>query len=170
MLKHILWGVLFSFITLISCYQGHGLDPPGDTAGIQGRITFLGTWPDSTKEIRIIVMKNYPKGMTDTDSLMQYVLTAILKGELISGEPLPLFVDHVDYELPLDPGEYNWVLVAWFPDIPDYFLGVKEIGAYYQNPKEQDLPTPISVIQDVMTDGIDIIANLEYIHNEIPFF
>lgn len=170
MQKIVIPGLVFILIFSISCYKGHGLDPPSKTSGIQGRITFLGTWPDSTKEVRVIVMKNYPEGMTDTDSLMQFVLTAILKGELIPSEPIPPFVNQYDYQIPLEPGEYGWVLVAWFPDIPDYFFGVKEIGAYYKNPKQQDLPSPVFVKPEILTGGIDIIAYFEYIHNEIPFF
>jgi hypothetical protein len=162
--------LLFILLIISSCYHGHGLSPPGNIPGIRGRITFMGTWPDSTKEVTIVVMKSYPKGISDTDSLLQFVMTAIIKGELIQGEPVPENVDHYDYELYLEPDDYEWILVTWFPDIPDYLFGVKELGAYYKNPLKQELPSSVTVFPDIMTSGIDIIADFDNINREIPFF
>jgi hypothetical protein len=67
----------------------------------------------------------------------------------------------------LQPGTYEWLMVAWFPK--DIF-GVKELGAYYRNPGKQNLPTPIDVLPGVVIQGLNIEADLRNIEREIPFF
>ncbi|MCJ7813123.1 hypothetical protein MUP95_07395, partial [bacterium] len=70
----------------------------------------------------------------------------------------------------LDPGIYGWILVVWFPDIEIWFLGVKELGAYYMNPEFQIVPTTVQVEEGVMIGGIDIVADFANINRELPFF
>lgn len=154
----IAWGLFF----IIACYDGHGLSPPGDVSGIEGRITFIGDWPDSTKEVRLAVLKKYPLGMNDKDSLLVFVISNLAA----LGDPIPMGVDHFDYQLPLEAADFDWVLVVWLPD--DIF-GIKELGAYYANP-DQSIPTPISVPEGVMLEGIDIVADFANVHRDKPFF
>ncbi|MFH1940898.1 MAG: hypothetical protein ABIL68_02245 [bacterium] len=162
MKRAILWGIA-SILLLASCYQGHGLSPPEETSGIEGRITFIGAWPDSTKEVRIAVLKNFPEGMTDPDSLLNFVITNLSS----LSDPLPMGIDHHDYQLLLDPGHYAWVLVVW---LPANLFGIKELGAYYLDPNNLTLPTPITVLAGVLLQGIDIVADFANVHNEKPFF
>ena len=163
--------LLGSFILFLSCYKGHGLSAPGNIPGIQGRVTFIGEWPDSTKTVNIVALKTYPKDISNLDSLKDFLFGALLSGELWLGEPIPLHLDYYYYKMDLEPGEYEFVLVAWFPDLPgtDWIYGVKELGAYYKK-YDQELPSSISVFPNIMTDGIDIIADLTNIKNETPFF
>lgn len=164
--------ILLSLACLIlhlSCYKGHGLSPTaeeGNASGIQGRITFVGTWPDSTKEVRVAVLKRYPQGMTDADSILSFVIENLAA----YSDTIPRYVDAYDYTFNLEPDVYAWVLVVWFPDIPLYFFGVKELGAYYQNPEQTDLPTPVNVVRGIITPGIDITADFANLDREIPFF
>ena len=58
----------------------------------------------------------------------------------------------------------------WFPDIEEYFFGVKELGAYYRDTENDTLPTPVEVRPQVMMEGIDIIADFENVKREKPFF
>ena len=81
-------------------------------------------------------------------------------------DPLPLEVQQFDYQVNLEPGDYEWVLVVW---LPDEILGIKELGAYYLDP-QQALPTPISIPEGEMLQSIDIIADYANVHNENPFF
>ena len=163
----------FLFIAILSlftsCYKGHGLSPTAeqrDTSGIRGTITFTGTWPDSTKEVRVAVLRQYPQGMNDPDSLLGFVISNLAA----FGDTVPRFVDHYDYNLPLEPGIYAWVLVIWFPDIEAYIFGVKELGAYYRDPLDMAIPTPVNVVAGIITPGIDITADLANIDRETPFF
>jgi len=161
-------GILW--ITLTSCYEGHGLDPTDQLSerpsGIRGTITFEGQWPDSTKEVRLAVLKSYPAGMSDPDSLFTFVLENLI----VFSDTIPRFITEYDYEVELNPDLYGWILVAWFPDIESYILGVKELGAYYENGTVEALPTPVQVPWGEMVEGIDMTADFSNVYNEIPFF
>lgn len=159
------WIFVVSVLLSISCYRGHGLSPPGNISGIGGRITFIGEWPDSTKGVWVVVLKNYAGGITDEAELFQFVLD-----NFVDSTAVPLSVNQYDYQMTLDPGLYGWVLVAWFPDIEFWFLGVKELGAYYVNSAIQTVPTPVKVDEGVMVEGIDIVADFANIDRELPFF
>jgi hypothetical protein len=155
---------------LVSCVRGHGLSPlepdSGSVTGIRGKIVFTGTWPDSTREVRVAVLKSYPAGMADRDSLLAFVLTNLVA----FGDTLPRFVDACEYKIALPPGSYGWVLVAWFPDIPQYIFGVKELGAFYRTIGPQKQPSPVHVIPGVMIDGVNITADLSKNKQTVPFF
>jgi hypothetical protein len=155
---------------LISCIKGHGLAPlapdSGSATGIRGKIVFTGNWPDSTKEVRVAVLKSYPAGLTDRDSLMAFVLTNLVA----FGDTLPRFKDACNYQIALSPGTYGWVLVAWFPNTPQYIFGVKELGAFYRSTGSQTQPSPVHVLTGVMMDGIDMTADLSKVKRSVPFF
>lgn len=168
-MKRINLYVAIYALILVSCYKGHGLSPTAqgsDISGIIGRITFTGTWPDSTKEVRIAVLKRYPRGMTDPDSILSFVITNLAA----FSDTIPRYIDQYDYQLTLEPDLYAWILVVWFPDIPVYLLGVRELGAYYKDQIQTELPTPVNVIPGLMTEGIDIIADFANLNRETPFF
>ena len=171
MLRKCVWLCVVGLVLIVldSCYKGHGLSPTidvGETSGIRGRITFTGTWPDTTREVRVAVLRNYPQGITDPDSLLAFVFQNLVT----FSDTIPQFVEHYDYQLALEPGIYAWVLVAWFPDIPLYLFGVKELGAYYRVPDEREFPTPVSVVAGMVTEGIDIDADFANLNREEPFF
>ena len=158
--------LLGASVLFLSCYEGHGLSPSAESvtnSGISGRITFIGAWPDSTKEVRIAVLEEYPKGIENPDELFSFVLTHLVT----FSDTIPRYVDHYDYDLTLDPGEYGWILVAWFPKIENYLLGVKELGAYYET--EQD-PSPVTVVRNYITKGIDMEAAFDNVYQDTPFF
>lgn len=158
---------------LLSCYQGNGLSPTSpqdEETGISGHITFIGEWPDSTREVQVAVFKNYPQGITNTDSLLVFVISAFLGGELFLSDTIPMFSTEYDYSIPLEPDTYAWVLVIWYPDIINYREGVKELGAYYADPEDMDVPSPVRVMPGVMAPDIDITADFSRINRELPFF
>jgi hypothetical protein len=126
----------------------------------------VGAWPDSTREVRVIVLKNYAQGITDMLELMQFVQENYVE----ASDTIPRFSEQYDYEINLQPDEYGWVLVAWFPNIDFYFLGVKELGAYYEDPNDLEMPTSVTVLEDRMTVGIDMIADFANVQREWPFF
>ena len=158
--------VLVLSILFLSCYKGHGLNPSAESvtdSGISGRITFTGAWPDSTKEVRIAVLEVYPKGIENPDELFSFVLLHLVT----FSDTIPRFVDHYDYKLTLESGEYGWILVAWFPEIENHLLGVKELGAYYETQEE---PSPVTVVRNYMTKDIDMEAAFDNVYRDVPFF
>jgi hypothetical protein len=159
-------------LALLSCSQDHGLSPtaaePG--SGLRGRITFTGVWPDSTRDVVLVVSKKYPSGVTDRDALLGFVLENFLNGNILLCDTIPKFSPTYDYHISLQPGTYEWVLVIWFPDIPEYLYGVKELGAYYQNPSLQTAPSAVEIIDGVTYDRINIAADFANVGRELPFF
>ena len=163
----LLYAILLGLL-LFSCYNGHGLDPDSggeNRSGISGTITFTGAWPDSTREVRVVVLDEYPAGLSDPDLIMSFVINHLMA----SSDTIPRYSREFDYELPLAAGLYGWVVVAWFPDITDYFLGVKELGAYYIN-EDDAFPAPVNVIPESITPDINITADLANVYREEPFF
>ncbi len=162
----VLSNVLGLFILFLSCYKGHGLSPSAESvsdSGISGRITFTGAWPDSTKEVRIAVLEEYPKGIENPDEVFSFVLAHLVT----FSDTIPRYIDHYDYRLMLEPGEYGWILVAWFPEIENHLLGVKELGAYYETQEE---PSPVTVVRNYITENIDMEAAFDNVYRNVPFF
>jgi hypothetical protein len=158
------WLIALTAVTAIlmitACYDGHGLAPPGTLTGIEGRITFVGSKPDSTKEVWIAVLKQYPTGITDKNELMLFVMQ-----NLVNNKPVPQD-GYWDYQLELPPGDYGWVIVAWFADTETWLFSVKELGAY----ERAGQPASITVRPSVMTSGVDIVADFANVKHETPFF
>lgn len=166
-----IWIIAAAVLSAAACHKGHGLDPEAgieDRAGIRGRITFTGTWPDSTKEVRIAAVRSYPHGVTDPDSLLAFMLNAFGSGELFFSDTLARFTRSADYELELAPAEYEWILAAWFPDIPLYLAGVKELGAFRSD--SAAARTPVRVIPGSFTEGIDITADVNRAYGAEIFY
>jgi hypothetical protein len=162
-------AIALTVLSVFSCYHGHGLDPtaPESGSGIQGRVVFKGGWPDSTNQVLLIVSKVYPKGITSKDSMLAFVLQNLTNGNIVIGDTIPNFTDNHEYRISLQPGRYDWLLVAWFPrDI----YGVKELGAYYRNPENQSLPSSIEVLPGVLIQGLNIVADFGNLNRPLPFF
>ncbi len=169
----LLWnGLVICSLLLPACYHGNGLSPAGKDAagstGISGTITLIGTPPDSTLMIRPVVSTIYPDSIRDADSLYTFIVNAVLSGSIILGDTLETNKAQIDYSINLKPGYYEWVLVAWFPDIPDYYYGVKELGAYYKSSGE--LPESVYIPPGEILTGIDITADFANIGRPLPFF
>ena len=165
--------VSLGLLILAACYHGHGLEPVDDNeagSGITGRVTFVGEWPDSTREVRVAALRHYPTGITDSLALLNFMMDAFLTGDMVFGDTLPRFVDQADYQLDLQPGDYAWVVAAWFPDIDGYLAGVKELGAYTGTTLETDPPQTVTVKSGRTTAAVDIRADFAHVKNNKPFF
>jgi hypothetical protein len=146
-----------------ACYRGHGLDPTLPPSGIRGHITFTGAWPDSTKEVRIAVLDAYPWEAAGLDTL-----GFVMQHLVVFSDPLPLSVQSYDYELKLKPGIYGWIVAAWFPDIPNYIMGVKELGAFESGTPGK--PASVLVTAGLFTEHVDIVADFANVRRSSPFF
>ena len=166
--------LLSGCLWLFSCYHGNGLSPTGPEAGegavIHGTVTFINAWPDSTREVRVVASREYPEGITDTDSLYSFIVNMFYTGNLALSDTLPRYQSSVDYELYLKPGNYAWALVVWFPDSDNYLMGAKELGAYYGEEGSSKMPLPVYIRPGGVLNNIDIVADLNNVYNEKPFF
>ena len=155
-------GVMSLFV--LACHEGNGLSP--DPPGIEGTITFEGTWPDSTNMVLVIAVKQFPWHLSDNDSLTTYFFNAFVNGDLAYTDPIPFGVDRYQYKLLLDPGLWERISVVWFPaDL----LGLREIGSYFENPGEQERPSTVQVISGTIHNTIHIEADFVHVDSESPF-
>jgi len=160
--------ILLGLCWIAACQPGHGLSPAvGENAGtgLSGRIEFIGQWPDSTKEVRVAVLDTYPRGITDADSLLGFVINNLVA----FSDTIPRYTQSYDYFLPLEEGFYEWVVVVWFPDIELHLFGVRELGAYYGS-RQDGIPSPVYISKGSIISGVDIQADFSNLENEAPFF
>jgi hypothetical protein len=151
-MKNLYIGLCLLLIMISGC--DHGLAPTeietDDAAsGISGTITYL-NWPpaDSIKNLKIIVFKKYPP-----DNIFEEVTTgrAVVYPADFS-QSLPQFVDSTGYTFPVDPGVYEYVVVAQqYGGLFDW----RAVGQYDTTP-EDSLPTAITVSTNLILDNIDI--------------
>ena len=134
------------FVALLSCGKGIGPTPKGvpEMGVIRGTVRFLGTWPDSTAEVRVVVYEEYPPS--------NFVFE--LKGWT---DPLPLRKDSTQYEIQIYPGTYKWIIVVWLKIGgewgPESFLGM------YLDPQDPSRPGTVTVGPGEEVGGIDILAD-----------
>ena len=136
-------------IAVVSC-DNKGLAPLRE--GISGRITYTGTWPDTTEWVRLAVFKKIPPSAVD-----------IILNPPAFSDTLPRFVGSYDYDFILPAGTYEWVVLAWKPIKPNAsndFSGLDTLGMY--SPIGQPWqPRTVVVSADQMVEGIGIIADFE---------
>lgn len=171
----IMKSIIFSAITgfsLFSCYRGYGLSPEGKDAasssGISGTITFVGDWPDSTLNVRVIASQKYPLGIKDPDSLYTFIVQEFFAQRIFQSDTIPNNVQQYAYTMNLKPGFYEWILVAWFPDISNYLMGVKELGAYYL--ASDSIPESVYIVPGKYVENVDMLADFSNIYHDVPFF
>ncbi len=103
--------VLACFVVLLSHGCDSGLEPPPPEPGIGGEIQFVSSsWPpaDSLAGLWLFASREYP---LDSARVVAGVLVEprfIYLYPSIS-ESLPLYVDRVEFEFPLEPGTYKYV-------------------------------------------------------------
>jgi len=139
------WLLPLTLVLLGGCRLDHGLHPVA-ISGISGRITFVGEWPPNTDWVRVAVYATYPPP--------SYLAIAGYS------DPIPPGVSSYEYELPLKPGRYEWVLVAWKPRES---LNIKDIGTYYSHPDSTSKPGVVEVKPGRLTPHIDIVADFSRI-------
>ncbi len=129
------------------CSDNHGLHPVPIT-GISGTITFEGQWPSNTEFVRVVVYQTYPPSTLIAISAVS--------------DPLPFGVKQYHYILPLKPGTYHWILVAWKAQNAP-FTAIRTLGTYYTS-GDSTQPGSVIVEQDKLIPNVDIVANFEVLH------
>ena len=150
-------------VVLILYACNHGIAPTGtppelkNPGGISGYIHYQ-NWPppDDVKNLKLIVFLEFPP-----DDIFSEVLTgkAIVHPPELS-ESLPQFVDSSSYLLQLDPGTYEYVVIA------QQYGGEFDWRAegQYDTTLTDSLPSPVTVISDSILHDIDIYVDF----NNLP--
>jgi hypothetical protein len=113
------------------------------TSGIQGTISFTGTWPAKTEEVRLITATEFPPPAIDS---------------LIIGEEIPPDVSNHKYTFYLKPDTYKLVGVAWRAEGTTWDF-VSICGAYFAG---EDSLAPSEVVvpdEDTFVENINIFVN-----------
>jgi hypothetical protein len=155
-------AITLCFVITLIYGCDHGLAPaeiktdPGNS-GLSGTITYQ-NWPppDSINNLKVIVFKHYPP-----DNIFEEVTSgrAIVYPEELS-ESLPQFVDSTQFTLSVEPGVYEYVVVAQqFGGLFDW----RAVGQFDETP-EDSLPTPVTVLANSVLQNIDIHVDF----NKLP--
>ncbi len=143
--------VLILMMLVSSCEYQHGLHPVQVT-GISGKITFIGEWPAETDWVRLVSFSQKPT----PNNFAEFI--AYLKG---LSDPLPMQVSSYDYVMQLEPGNYDWIIVAWkAKELP--ITSIKILGEF-SNTDSSGTPTPVTVMANRLLTNIDIIADFNKI-------
>ena len=114
--------------------------------------------PDSLIDLRLVVFKNYPP-----DSILLEVLTgnAIVYPALAATSGLPMYVSMTAFEIELDPGTYDYVVVAqrFGPNVTADWRAVGQ----YDTMLSDSLPTAISIIQGKLLKEINIVVDFNHL-------
>ena len=169
-IKYFLVFITCLLIVSISCESENGIEPkpyippplPDETTGFSGKITFVGTWPDSIKRTHIVMFK---------DPLLTVGDFNIFNLKYVSLE-IPFGTKYYEYSSadssfwPLDgnieAGEYAYLSVAQqSTDLlsykrEDWFV----VGVYYTE-EDTSKPGTLSIPAKTMVKNINIICDFD---------
>jgi len=149
------WHLFFCLVVFFNACD-HGLAPDDANedlrTGIRGLITYTGTWPADSLifDLRLVVFQNIP---ADSSQIISDVVQgkAFIYPENLA-ESLPFGVSMTPYEMTLEPGFYEYIVIAQqYGSILQWRL----VGQYDTSPGDS-LPTGINVIENSMLNNIDI--------------
>ncbi len=112
-------------------------------SSLAGRITFLGTWPENTSVVALVVLRQ---------------LTDLTRGIPPALAFVPRNVAHFDYRLRVAADTYNFIFVAWLP-VGEFDLSKLRIIGAYEDPDEPGTTGSVTVGENQHVTGIDIVAN-----------
>ena len=152
---------LLIIILLYAC--NHGIAPtdtpdkPQNPGGISGKIYYQ-NWPpaEEIKNLKVIVFLEFPPD--DIFNEVQSGRAIVYPPEL--SVSLPQLVDSSNYEVQLEPGIYEYVVIA-----QQYggFLDWRAVG-HYSTIHSDSIPSPVVVISDSILHDIDIYVDF----NNLP--
>ena len=145
------------FLSVFSC--DHGLKPleekSSQMSGISGTISYI-NWPtDSLFGLRLVVFEKYPPDSIRAE--LEEERAHVFPGFLEEG--LPFYVDTTTYIMELDPGYYEYVVVA--QQYGSNILADWLAAGQYDTIFTDELPTPITVISGELLDNINIQVNFD---------
>jgi len=158
---HFIFSALI-FATMIFIFCDKGASPTEnnqtpEVSGVSGTVYFK-NWPepDSLKDLRLIVFKNYPPTNIVSEILSGQAVVYPALGDTVG---LPLNVDSINYEFELDPGTYAYFVVGWqYGD--DLYNDWRAAGDYDTTPGDT-LPTPLVITKNQILKNIYIHVNFD---------
>ncbi len=153
---------IFLFLMLFTFAAcDHGLGPTTEITGMRGSISYL-NWPppDSLLDLRLVVFKNYPP-----ENILLTVLTDtafVYPGLEVPAPGLPLYVDTTVFKMEVDPGTYDYVVVAqrFGPEVTADWRAVGQ----YDTMLSDSLPTAITITRGELLKDINIVVDF----NQLP--
>ncbi len=142
MRKSFYYICLLAIAAFTSCGKGLAPEEAGET-GIAGTITFEGTWPPNTGEVRIVVFYSFPPD--DLADLAAF------------SEPVPVGAESHNYSIILEPGTYEAVIAGWRSTTE--FWDFDNILGFFNSDSNAVSPGHITVKDGELLTGIDIIAD-----------
>jgi hypothetical protein len=161
--KNRLYTILPALFLLCFSACDHGLQPdggmPAEITGISGKIIYQ-NWASAEPlfDLRLVVFKNYPP---------DNILTEVLSGNAVvypalGQEGLPSQVDTSNYTLALDPGVYEYVVVAWQygPNVTSDWRAAGQ----FQHSDQDTIPETVVITEGHLLRQVDIHVDF----NDLP--
>lgn len=126
-----------------------GLEPV-PFQGISGTVRFVGTVPDSTEWVRLVVFRQLPQQPLDLLGFAAFTDTLALSG------------GNTTYLLNLDTGDYAWIPLVWKrQDAPLAPEALRVIGWYTSGAGPFDSPVPVGVARNAETADVDLTGDFD---------
>ena len=146
-------------VLLSGCDKGITPGEPAGPAGFEGKVTFIGTWPDSIKRTHVVVFKNpiltsddfFPPNLSFVVDSIPYS-SSVYSFNSLEDNYIPIFQ--------LAPGNYSYVVVAQ-SKTPDISLARKDwfvVGVYCIN-GDQNNPAALSILPGRVTNDVNITVD-----------
>ena len=160
LMNFIFTGLILATMIFLFCDKGASPTDNNQTpqvSGVSGTVYYK-NWPspDSLKNIRLIVFKNYPPTNIVSEILSGQAVVYPALGDTVG---LPFNVDSTNYEFELDPGTYAYFVVGWQygANLYNDWLAA---GEYDTSPGDT-LPTPLVISKNQILKNIYIQVNFD---------
>lgn len=139
-------------------YCDKGLSPydiPPEKSGISGTVYFQ-NWPppDSLFDIRVVIFREYPP---------QNIIGEIVSGNAIFfpslNDTIPFYIDSLFYAMELEPGTYEYLVVA-HQFGPEDYIDWQVVGQY-DTTLQDLLPTTIHLVEGQLLTDLNILADFD---------
>ncbi len=159
MKKTILCFILFFSFLVVLPGCDHGLEPTRPVQpGFQGTISFRGTWPADTLEMRLIASQVWRPFNSFSDIIALLVNTDSVKVyPPPSDNGLPMGRDSLVYNFTVPPSTYRYVALA-LRFGTNYFADWRIIGVY-DGMNGSQIPAELVVPADRIVSGADILVD-----------
>ena len=131
--------------------------------GVCGTLRFRGTIPDSTDNVRIVAYATFPQNCTDLINNRRPLIP----------DPVPHTDSVAAYDVPLDPGTYQWLVAVWKKvgqlTLSPADTALLRVAGYYRNPADTTQPGAIIVPAGAAAGDIDFTADFDNLRPATDF-
>lgn len=151
MMKEKFFIFVVCIVSFLNCDKGLSpYDKPPEKSEISGTVYFK-NWPppDSLFDIRVVIFREYPP---------QNIVGEILSGNAIffpsQNDTIPFYIDSLFYEMKLEPGIYEYLVVA-HQFGTNFYKDWQVVGQYDITPQDS-LPTSIHLDEGQLLTDLNI--------------